>query len=268
MAHVYIGIPQHGGQLSTSTMHSIQEAVMNSRHGVSYQAMGLSLLARNFNSLWIQAYKRGADYFCLHHSDLGVSSPYPGVCWLDLMIERMNQLGAAVLSVASPIKSPAGHYSLGLDLERGNRYSLRRITQRELNLLPEMFICRHDVCDVFGVTPKESGALIVNTGCWLMDLKRFPWSQLRWPGFNIVDTIEWSINGVPAAYTEPEDWFQSRWLFRHKLPYYTTREIRLDHQGGYTYHNYGLWGDMHDLTPTQPDIDIWHSLTVPMEAAA
>ncbi len=131
MANVFIGLPQHGGNLSTSTMHSVHEA-LTSAHAVAYQAMGLSLLARNFNSLWINAFKRGYDYFVLHHSDLGVSSPYNGVSWLDVMIERMRQTGAAVMPVASPIKSQAGHYSLGLDLEAGNPYTLRRITQREL----------------------------------------------------------------------------------------------------------------------------------------
>lgn len=267
MANVFIGLPQHGGTLSTSTMHSVHEA-MTSAHAVAYQAMGLSLLARNFNSLWISAFKRGYDFFVLHHSDIGVSSPYHDVSWLDVMIERMRQTGAAVMSVASPIKSPAGHYSLGLDLEAGNPYTLRRITQRELNFLPEMFICRADICDLFGVSTKEAGAMIVNTGVWCMDLKRFPWPQMRWPGFNIVDSIEWSLNGVPMAYTEPEDWYASRWLHKHKIPYYTTRELQLDHEGGFTYNNYGLWGDMHDLTPLQPSMEQWHTINVPMKVAS
>lgn len=224
--------------------------------------MGLSLLARNFNSLWIHAYQSGADYFILHHSDIGVESPYHGVCWLDVLIERMQQLNAAVLSIASPIKSKHGHFSMGLDLEAGNHYTLRRVTVRELATLPEMFICRPDICELFGVPERGSGAMIVNTGVWCMDLKRFPWFQMRWPGFNIKDSIEWSLNGVPAAYSESEDWMASRWLHEHGIPYFATRELHLHHHGCQVYPNYGLWGDAHDLGPTQMDIPKWRTIHV------
>jgi hypothetical protein len=268
MSHVFIGIPQHGGQINSGVMRSLHDCLFGSQHLISYQCMGLSLLARNFNSLWIQAYKRGADYFILHHADLAVSSPYPGVAWCDLLIDRMRSLNAAVMSVASPIKSKFGHFSMGLDMKAGNPYTLRRTTARELFLLPNLFVGRADLCDMYDVHPDAAGAFIVNTGCFIMDLKRFPWRQLQWPGFNIVDNIQWSLNGVPLAYTEPEDWNASRWLHRHEIPFFATKEVHLEHFGGKTYENQGLWGDLHDDTPMQPSMEVWKTLMVPMGAAA
>jgi len=100
-----------------------------------------------------------------------------------------------------------------------------------------------------------AGAMIVNTGVWCMDLRRFPWFQLRWPGFEIRDSIEWSLDGVPMAFTEPEDWVSSRWLYKHKLPYFMTRELVLDHFGGKTYTNQGTWGHWNDICQPQPSIE-------------
>jgi hypothetical protein len=222
--------------------------------------MGLSLLARNFNQLWINGFKQGADVFILHHSDILVESPYAGVSWVDLLVDRMYQLNAAILSVASPIKSKHGHFSMGIDLEAGNPYSLRRTTQRELLQLPRMFIGKYDICDLYGIPEKGTGPMVVNTGVWCMDLKRFPWFQLRWPGFHIVDSIEWSLDGVPQAFTEPEDWYNSRWLAKYKLPYFATREILLHHHGGHDYTNFEWWGDLHDNTPVQPSIEEWRGM--------
>ena len=257
---VHIGIPMHGGSISTATMQSIHEALLQSKHQITYQCIGLSLLARNFNSLWITAFERGADYFVLHHSDLGLQSPYPGVSWVDILVNRIRQLNAAALSVASPIKSPHGHFSMGLDLEAGNPYTLRRTTARELLQLPKQFICRADLCRLYKVDAKAAGAMIINTGGLIIDIKRVPWAGLRWPGFNIVDSIEWSLNGKPQAFTEPEDWFFSRWMHKHRLPFYATREVILHHNGGHTFTNQGFWGELHDSTPLQPSIEIWHGI--------
>jgi len=262
MPSVLIGIPQHGNSLSTATMRSVHSAVIGSRANVGYQAMGLSLLARNFSSLWVSAYKRGADYFILHHSDLGVESPYPGISWVDLLIDRMRLLNAAVISVASPIKSQFGHFSSGLLLKANNPYTLRRTTARELLHLPTEFISRVDLCRLYDVHPVSAGAMLINTGLMIIDLRRFPWAKIRWPGFNIVDSIQWSLNDVPCSYTIPEDWNFSQWLYEHHFPYYMTKELILDHHGGKTYYNQGLWGDLHDDTPVQPSIEEWRGMVV------
>lgn len=258
MARVHIAIPSHSDAVSVATMRSVHDAVFESQdHDVTFQCMGLSLLARNFNSLWSQAYRSGYDYFILHHSDLGVAAPRYGQSWVDLLIYRLRELNAAVLSVAAPIKSVRGHFSMGLDLKEGNPYTLRRVTARELFMLPDTFIARVDLCRIFGIHPDVAGAMIINTGLFCMDLRRFPWGQLRWPGFNIVDSIQWSLDGVPMAFTEPEDWFASRWMHKYELPFYATKELILDHHGHHVFYNQGLWGDPQDDTTLQPSMEQW-----------
>jgi len=232
-------------------MNSVQEAITKSRHQISYQTMGLSLLARNFTTLWLSAYRAGADFFILHHSDLGVCAPM-GYPWVDLLVDRMYQLNAAALSVVSPIKSMAGHTSFGLDLQAGNHYTLRRTTVRELALLPEEFICKADLCDLYDLNMDATGAMIVNTGCLIIDLKRFDWAGMRWPGFQIKDELVWSPKGEPLAFTSPEDWEFSRWMHTRGLPYYATRQLLLNHAGTHVYQNAGRWGEISDSTPRQP----------------
>lgn len=260
MAHIFVGVPMHGGSISAMTHRSLELARQSKQHLISHKVVGLSLLAKNFNTLWIDAYRSNADFFLLHHSDLGVSTFDDHLCWLDILVERLIQLNAAVLSVVSPIKSMAGHLSMGLDLEAGNTHTLRRLTVRELQSLPKYVIGRIHLCELFGIDPRAAGAFIVNTGVLLMDLRRFPWAKLRWPGFQIIDSIEWSLDEQPLSFTEPEDWALSRWLYRHELPYYATRELILEHPGIYNYNNQGFWGEAHDSCPLQPSVEKWHTM--------
>lgn len=257
MSKIQIGIPTHGGSVSVETWSSIKEAERSSAHNISHQCIGLSLLALNFNSLWVTGYKTGADFFVLHHSDLGVHSPHAGRPWIDVLVDKMYQLSAAAISVASPIKSTAGHLSAGLQMVAGNPHTLRRLTVRELNLLPESFIARCHVCEAFGANPAAAGAMLVNTGLLIIDLRRFPWAGLRWPGFEIKDQIAWNLRGEPLPYTVPEDWAFSMWMHEHGLPYFMTRELQLVHAGHHTFKNHGIWGDAADFSQPKPSIAQW-----------
>jgi len=254
MARVLIGIPMHGGSLSAQTFHSVTTAQSNDGHEISFQVLGLSLLARNFNTMYLTAKNKGLDYFFLHHSDIGFEAK-DGVAWIDLMIRRLTQLKAAALSVVSPIKSMAGHTSTGLILDKDNPYKLRRLTIKECNRLPEPFITRKNVCELFGVDPEEAGALLVNTAGLLMDLKNFDWTQ--WPGFEIRDCIVWNRAGVGAVRTIPEDWNFSAWMHGQGWPYYATREIGCHHIGQYDFTNFGDWGAALDDQPRETSIREW-----------
>jgi hypothetical protein len=250
MASVFIGLPMHDGGISAFTMSSVQDAIARSQHKIAYQTMGLSLLARNFTTLWLNAYRAGYDFFLLHHTDLGVAGP-PNQSWIDVLVDRLYQLNAAVVSVVSPIKSAAGHTSFGLDLEAGNHYTLRRVTVRELAMLPREFISKADLCELFGLTMQQTGAMIVNTGCMLMDLRRFDWCGMRWPGFQIKDELIWSPDGSAQAFTSPEDWEFSRWMHSRGIPFFATRELLLNHAGTHVFQNAGRWGELEDNTPKQ-----------------
>ena len=148
---------------------------------------------------------------------------------------------------------------MGLDLEAGNPHTLRRLTVRELARMPTPFIARANMCEMFGVDPVTAGAMIINTGCLIIDLRRFDWAGMRWPGFQIKDELVWSPDGSGQAFTSPEDWQFSRWMHERNIPFFATRELILDHYGGHTYRNQGLYGEETDSTPRQPSIEMWEA---------
>jgi hypothetical protein len=259
VAKVLIGVPMAGGNISAHTAHSIITPIASRNHDITFNLVGLSLLARNFNTLFLSAHHSGCDYFVLHHADLGFNvdpNNYSG-SWIDVLIERVKQLKAAAMSVVSPIKSPAGHTSTGLILDRNNVYKLRRITVRELDKLPTPFISRKHVCDLFNVSPKKAGALLINTGGLIMDLKNFDWT--KWPGFCIYDSIAWNKKKRGRVYTRPEDWEMSNWMFENDFPYYATKELAAHHVGAHDYTNFGGWGNPFDDQEREPSIEEWES---------
>lgn len=256
MAKVMIGVPMHRGEMSAATTHSVVQGC-SGKHDVQFQLLGLSLLAKNFNTLFISAYTKGYDYFVLHHSDLGVAGLLGGFqgSWVDLLVHRMEQLEAAAMSAVIPIKSPAGHTSTALETVKDDPFSLRRLTIRESERCAEDYINRADLCELFGVEEDEAGALLINTGLLIMDLKNFDWAGHKWPGFEIIDSVEWNTKGQPASYTIPEDWQFSRWLhYNTDWDYYCTRELVICHIGYHNYMNNGGWGDDTDCPRQQPDI--------------
>lgn len=246
MVDVYLGIPCLGAEISAQTAHSVF-AAYSPNFNLRYQITGLSLLARNFNSMFIEAYLAGADYFCLLHSDIGIFHPAdPKRSWIELMIQRLSENKAACMSSVVPIKSPHGHTSTALQLSPDNSFGLRRVCMWELDHLPVERITREDLCSLYGVDPQQAGALYINTGVMIMDLKRFTWAESRWPGFGIDDMIVWSIDGYPKAYTVSEDWSHSKWLFASGWPYFATREFPLVHLGAKPYVSNERWGVSHD----------------------
>lgn len=254
---VMIGVPMHKGDLCAATMHSVVQGA-SGQCDVQFQLLGLSLLAKNFNMLFISAFTKGYDYFILHHSDLGVAGllgDFQG-SWVDLLVHRIDQLEAAALSVVIPIKSPAAHTSTALETVSGDPYSLRRLTIRESERCAEDFINRADLCELFNVSEDKAGALLINTGLMIMDLKNVDWAGLKWPGFTIEDTIEWNKSGKPSSYTIPEDWHFSRWMhYETDLDYYATRELVVSHVGHHNFMNNGGWGDETDCPRQQPSIE-------------
>lgn len=249
MAKIFIGVPIHGGSVSAPTANSIVSAASGLQHEIQFQIVGLSLLARGFNTLFCSAYKRDFDYFILLHSDIGVYSNIPGTSWADILVNRLRQLEMASVSVVSPIKNEQGVTSTALQLHKNNPYGMRRITVKELEKLPPQCILKEDVCKLFNVPQEEAGPLLINTGVLCMDLKNVDWFGLRWPGFHIEDCIAWNKQGVPDPYTTPEDWNLSRWLDRKKLSYCAISDLQINHLGSKSFTNFGNWGWDTDTNP-------------------
>lgn len=259
MAKVLICVPMHQNVITSSTAVSISQGC-STKHIVNFQCLGLSLLAKCFNMLWISAVKKGYDYFILHHADLGATGtfqPFDGT-WVDLLIHRLNEYKLAALSVASPIKSPQGYLSSGIETVAGDPFSLRRTTTRELKDLPIQLITRDDLCKLYGLDPKCCGALLINTGLLIMDIRCYGgiWREKKWPGFNIIDSIEWNTRGEPESFTIPEDWNMSAWCHKNDVPFAFTKEIQLSHCGGSVFTNADDWGaEEHDMKRQQMSIE-------------
>jgi len=255
MANVYIVVPTMGFDIGSLCVNALMTAA-SPKHSIRYQIQGLSLLARNFNTLWCAAWEAQSDYFVMLHSDIGIRAPAGFVgSWLDAFIERIEEAKAAVLSAVVPIKNNIGHTSTALQLTRDNSFTLRRVVIKDLPKLPVKWITRDDLCALYQVNPEVAGPMLVNTGAMIMDLKRFPWAKERWCGFEIRDHLAWSLDGVPRPFSAPEDWRLSQFLFKQGWMYAATKEFPIAHLGSSPYSNYGAWGMDEDTEgPTWPSI--------------
>lgn len=259
MSKIFFGIPMHKGDVSATTMQSI--SLGSSRnHQTHYQLLGLSLLAKNFNMLFISAVAKGFDYFVLHHSDLGVvgtqTSSRAG-SWSDILVERLNQYKLAAMSSAVVIKSDNGITSSGILTKEGDPWSLRRTTIRELATMPAECIQRADLVHRYGMPEKEAGALLINSGLLIMDIRNRGgiWREKEWTGFNIYDRIAWNRDGVPQSFTIPEDWNFSIWCHENHVPYAFTKELIVAHCGTKNYMSNGEWGDESDCPRQQMSME-------------
>lgn len=151
---------------------------------------------------------------------------------------------------------------MGLGMCKDNPYHTRRLMVRELVKLPKSFITRANMCDLFGIGSAKAGAFLVNTGVIALNLRDYDWCKMAWPGFCVRDRIVWSANGVPRVYTEPEDWFFSRWLWEHRLHAIVTRELSIHHFGEHTYRTDGEWGLEQDNGEIVKSPAEWESMNV------
>jgi len=245
---VMVVVPASKQDISTVTAKTLINAQASKGASVRYQISILSLLARNFNHLFCNAYKAKFDYIIYVHSDLGVESA-PGHLWVETMLQAMEAYKFAALSQVVPIKSDLGVTTTALQLKKDNKHGLRRLTVKELGEHTGV-ITRSDLCTVFKVSPDDAGALLINTGLLCMDLQNFDWTQ--WNGFSIYDQILWNKSGTPKAFTIPEDWRLSQFLHEYKWPYGAINCLEVNHDGQRFYNNREDYGEEHDQTAIQP----------------
>lgn len=253
-----VGIPMHQGEVTAATAQTVGALFSKDNHWIRTQYLGLSLLARNFNSMWLNAWNQGFDYFVLLHADIGVETPetLPG-SWVDYLVDTVDRLEAAVVSAVSPIKSFAGHTSLAIQLDPQNPYGLRRATLQQIQQLPGPFITRKDLCQTMGLDINISGAMLINTGCMIMNLRHPKFDWRKWPGFSITDSIAFNKKGIAKPFTVPEDWALSMWLYNMGWPYYATKKLVVHHFGHIDYASNSAIGQPSDTTPVDPTIEEW-----------
>lgn len=198
---------------------------------------------RGFNFVWAVALgmaERGeVSHFAMLHADIAPEGP-----WIDTLLDECNRLDAHVVSAVSPIKSPQGLTSTAVDID--GKWLQRRLTMHEVMRLPETF----DVWDTvrLGVNPDQK-PLLVNTGCWIADLRKPEWFELDSEGktpffFTFNHEIQRNAEGQWETRAESEDWWFSRRMAERGLKYAATRKVALHHYGIHGYGNNTAWGTM------------------------
>jgi len=208
---VFLGMPAGDSFINNGAAQG-QYQLATQRYRVANVSVCGSALGQTFNKLWASALgMSGVTHFAMLHSDV---VPVQG--WLDLLMDAMEANGADVVSAACRIKDAKGLTSTAVG-DPGDPWDYRRLTVSELERLPMVF----GIDDIPSeITDDFRKALLVNTGCWVCDLRR-PWwrerdkeGKLRW-AFTQNDRISIRPDGQYVVEFCPEDWLFSR--FCHEV---------------------------------------------------
>lgn len=200
---------------------------------------GDSLLAKTFNSAWVQALnmqEAGADitHFAMLHDDI-----VPDTGWLEVLLEDLKTSGADLISAVVPIKDPLGLTSTAIDDPDDEFVSLRRLTMAEIMTLPDIF--DNVACGY------PNNALLANTGCWVCHFTR-PWRhKVHFTIKDKIDMVEYEEQGKKkrkfVVGVAPEDWNFSRSLYKLGCKVMCTKRVKLNHIGMMPYSNREDWGE-------------------------
>lgn len=247
MSRVFLHIP-HTGSLAPEVLESLAAPPTFGDLEVQMSASGMSLLAMNFNGGWAAALNCSPrpDYFCMHHSDIGVG--YDSAGWLDYLVSELDRTGADVISVVVPIKDTRGLTSTGLLRRQGGRHEHRRLQMKELDALPDTFDAQ-DVAALFAEEDPAERILTVNTGLWICRFDK-PWVENVC--FTIKDKILPNGDGTFTAHVWPEDWNFSEWCYDNSLRVVANKKVPVGHRGGTVFSSRARWGQEHDGWAPQP----------------
>lgn len=230
---VFIGQPGYG-ELTAGAARGFWRATRLPDSHVVRQYNEGSLLAQNFNTLWVTALNRvhrgeRVDYFAMQHADIE-----PCDYWLDMLIDELEARDLDVLGVVAPIKDQKGMTSIALAHETGDSWRIKcRLTMSDVHRLPETF------------TSADLGhPILLNTGLWVCRFGEWA-KQVR---FTINDRIAFDTKlDRYVAQVEPEDWYFARLCHELGLKIGCTRKIPLDHRGVARFTNTRPWGtQFHD----------------------
>jgi len=188
---------------------------------------GQSLLAKSFNDHYAACLNDGTfDYWLLNHGDM---SPDPRQPYIHVMIEEMIKHDLDVLSCVAGLKDPRGLTSTAIGARSKHFASRRKLSQHELQLLPETFTiddCMekldwskdHPLMHMFAGNDPREPCLMINTGMMMLrltkgegaDKVRQAWPY-AFPGFVILDRVGWvhhDGSGTLAAHDRrrPSTW--------------------------------------------------------------
>jgi hypothetical protein len=230
--NVFVGVPTYDGWIHSGLIEPLMK--FRTVYPSMLTVCGGSLLAYQFNSLWLAALNSSADYFIMCHADIT-----PEMDAFQKLVEECIRLDADVVSVVSPIKTPDGITSTGIADEE-TLWHPRRFTMREVFTFPDTFTAAD--------TGHPDKALLINTGLMVCSVKR-PWAANA--HFTIKDKIG-EFRGERQPLVLPEDWGFSWYLHENNAKVYATRKVSLDHHGNMAFPNTSAWGT-YEHDPAHPE---------------
>lgn len=236
---VFLGMPTYDGRASFAAVQAYDLFPTRGACEVIRGHNNSSLLTKNFNGLLAGALncrKMGITHFAMIHDDI---QPAPHG-WLDMLVAELAEVGGDMISAVSPIKTEEGLTSTAYVNHLDDPWLVRRLTMREVYELPETF-SGEDV----------GGHLLLNTGLFVMDLRRDWWDELEDDCtlcFDFKNRIRKRADGDFYAETISEDWLFSQELNRRGAKLFATRKVILGHDGGKQFMTNRAWGTLHTDT--------------------
>ena len=234
---IYLVQPQYGPPCEQSTLARFSGIDRDVPHEdpdfvrlVGHQVVSTSLLPQAFNELLCKALDsrdRGeATHFAMLHADV-----WPEPFWITDLWRLMRTHEADVVSVVIPIKRPGWLETSTAIGYRSDPWRVRHITHRDRDRYPLTFGAA-DVCTT------DDELLLVNTGCWLADLRHPAWDAFTdTGGFGFETRITRNPDGTRKPEIQPEDWRMSRVLTDHGAKLLATWEVHVQHGG------FGWWAN-------------------------
>ena len=219
MSKLLLAIPTHDARAHTHTMLA---AYQSPPAGVKVDRIAVAgaLLAYNFNQALCVALNRGYEYLAMLHADID-----PGPQWLPRLYSVLTDTAADLVAAVVPLKSGDGMTSTAIGHPDPWQTQVH-LDAAALDCLPPFFASSD-----LGGKP-----LLVNSGCWLADLRRPVFRQENEAGelrayFTINDRIRRNSAGQWVADVEPEDWFFSRRLHELGATVVAVQTLELTHYG-------------------------------------
>lgn len=178
----------------------------------------------------LEARDRGiCDHIAMLHSDACPQGP-----WLNILWNEKRRTGADIISAVMAIKDERGRTSTAVG-DRWDRWkSPRFIHIPELANLPTTFSLE----DVSPPEKQHLEVLLVNTGCWLADLRTPFWNTFCFQQHSRIRKAP----GVWVNDLRPEDWEWSRDAHEFGLKVCATSAVRAGHVGVKTFPNFDTAG--------------------------
>jgi len=239
---IFLAMPSGGGHPHMAATKAFWTATRG-RDQVVRMAFASSILGKSFNHLWASALSTpGVTHFAMLHDDIA-----PTDLWLDTLIEQLEASQADLISAIVPIKDDRGVTSTGVG-RPDDIFDFRRLTTTEVQTLPETFGL-DDLPET--ITAGGRDCLLVNTGCWVCDLRRPWWRTVDARGhlkfhFTIRDRVTRRDDGRYVAEFAPEDWTFSRMCHAVGAKVRATKVVHATHFGGRAYSADDVWGEAID----------------------